>query len=68
VGIILGILVLVLLVTMTIVFVLKRNSLNAKAAGSGTAPPATAAAETPVGFDNALYVTSSDKAEIITEA
>ncbi|XP_022109148.1 macrophage mannose receptor 1-like [Acanthaster planci] len=65
VGIILGILVLVLLVAMVVVFVLKRNSLNAKATDAGTTSPA---AETPAGFDNALYVSSSDKAAIVTEA
>ncbi|XP_038078467.1 macrophage mannose receptor 1-like [Patiria miniata] len=64
VGIVLGILVLVLLVVMIVVFVLKRNSLNTKAADANAA----STPETPVGFDNALYISTSDKASIVAEA
>ena len=62
-GIVLAILVLAFLVTVGVVFFLKRSSFNAKAAeaaaGSVTETP------TPAGFDNALYVTTSDKDAIV---
>ncbi|XP_033624642.1 macrophage mannose receptor 1-like [Asterias rubens] len=62
VGIILGVVLLVALVGVVGFFVWKRNSFNAKAAADAVAPT------TPAGFDNALYVSSTDKAAIVTDA
>ena len=64
VGIVLGLLVLIFLVTTIVVFLLKRRSLDAKAVDAAV----NSAAQTPVGFDNAVYVTSPDKDGIVTDA